>query len=249
MITLRIDDVGASTKHFNQHGKKIFYYKGIPFFFFPLANFWFFKRIWPFKKWAPYSELTAEEWVIFLDIFEKHDVKPIVSITACWVEKNGDLVDFPTKFPREASVLKKAVKDGKILIANHGLTHCVVGKHLPKFWGSNRRWHREFWSELSQKWHEEHTEKSQKILEGYFEQQIHIFVPPGNIWSHKTYKAVKKTNIRKIISYRYMMDSDEKMEGIEFVDDKKDFFVFHDRELKLYGEKWLIKNIKALPKF
>ena len=39
------------------------------------------------------------------------------------------------------------------------------------------------------------------------------------------------------------MDSNQKIEGIEFVDDRKGFFNFHDRDLKLYGKKWLIEQI------
>ena len=39
-----------------------------------------------------------------------------------------------------------------------------------------------------------------------------------------------------------MIDSNEKMEGISFFNDKEDWN-FHDRELKLYGESWLNKLI------
>jgi len=242
-VTFRIDDIGASTKYFNQHARKLFKYKGIPYFYFPLVNFWFFKRIWPFKKWAKYEELTCEEWIEFLEIFNQYKIVPIVSITACWVEKDSSLTPFPKKFPEEAQILKKAFLNNKIVVANHGLTHCVVGKHLPGFWGSNREFHREFYPWLGQEIHNEHIFRSQEILESFFRKKIEIFVPPGNIWSVKTYRALKKTNIEKVIANKYMMDSNQKMEGIEFINDKKGFFNFHDRDLKLYGKKWLLKKI------
>ncbi|PCI21348.1 hypothetical protein COB64_00495 [Candidatus Wolfebacteria bacterium] len=243
-IVFRIDDIGASTKHFNQYGKKIFRFLGVPYFYFPIANIGFFKRVWPFRGWAKYNEVSKEEWSDFLDIFEYYNITPIISVTACWVEHDGTYVEFPDKFPKQAQFLKDAFLKGKITIANHGLTHCVVGKHTPRFWSSNKTFHREFWHWLPQQMHDEHIQRSQNILEDFFEKSIHIFVPPGNVWSRKTYNALKNTNIKKIISKNYMIDSNESMDGIEFIDDTKGFFNFHDRELKLYGREWLIQKIK-----
>jgi len=236
-MIFRIDDIGASTKKFEQYSK------------IKLGNFWFLKRIWPFKDMGPYQELTAAEWEIFLNIFSKNNIKPIISITASWVEKDSSLTPFPKKFPSEAAILKKALKENKITIANHGLTHCVVGKHLPLFNASNRYFHREFWPDLSQELHTAHIQKSQTILENFFESPITIFVPPGNVWSIKTYLALKNTNIKKIISGKYMLDSEEKMSGIEFIDDRKGFVSFHDRELKLFGTKWLERKIGESKKY
>lgn len=232
MKIFRIDDIGASTKQFEQYGK------------WKIGNFWFLKRVWPFKKWAPYKELTDKEWENILEIFEQNNIKPIIAITACWVEKDNSLTPFPQKFPEQANVLKQALKQGKIEIANHGLTHCVVGKHLPKLFGSNRKYHREFWPELNQEIHNEHILKSQQILENYFQTPITIFTPPGNVWSNKTYLALQKTNIKEVVASKYMQDSQEKMQGIEFINDQKDYFCFHDKELKEKGAKWLLKNIK-----
>ena len=247
-ITFRIDDIGASTKCFEQYGRRLFKCKNIPFFYFPLANFWFFKKIPPFKKWGEYEELTKEKWVEFLEIFEEYKIIPIVTITACWVEKDSTFTSFPKKFPEEAKVLKNAFSNKKIIIANHGLTHCVAGQHLPRFLFSNRNFHREFWPYLDQEIHNEHIFKSQEILENYFEKDIRIFIPPGNVWSIKTYRALLKTNIKTVICNKYMVDSNEKMDGIEFIDDKNNFFCFHDRELSLYGKKWLIEKINYYEK-
>lgn len=248
MLSFRIDDIGASTKYFDQHGKKLFFWKNIPIFYFPLANFWFLKRILPFKKWAPYEELAPAEWRMFLNIFKKNDIVPIIAVTACWVDEKSRLIPFPEKFPEQAEILKQAFLQGEIVIANHGLTHCVVGKHLPKPFSSNRKFHREFWPSLSQEIHNEHIRRSQEILEDYFGKTIEIFVPPGNIWSKKTYAALKNTGIKKVISMRYMLDSNEPMQDIEFIDDKNGFFNFHDRELKLFGEKWLLDKIEQYSK-
>lgn len=242
MVTFRIDDIGASSKQYNQHGKKTFSWKGIPFFYFPLANFWFFKKIKPFKKWGVYEELGAGEWQNILAVFKEKNIIPIIAITAAWADDHNILIPFPEKFPQQAALLKEAFLQNEIIVANHGLTHCVIGKHLPLLFKSNRKFHREFWPYLNDKVHEEHILKSQDILEKYFEKPIEIFAPPGNVWSKKTYQAIKNTNIRKVISKRYMLDCSKPMDGIEFINDKN-YFNFHDRELKLHGKEWLKKKI------
>lgn len=246
MLQFRIDDIGACTKQFNQYGKKVFRYREFPYFFFPLANLSFFKRLPPFRRWAVYDELTAHEWKDFLSIFKEHGIIPIIAITAVWVERDNAYTPFPEKFPEEARLLKEAAKNNEIIVANHGLTHCVVGSHLPKFWGSNRRYHREFWGWLPAETHREHIVRSQEILENYFEKPVEILVPPGNVWSIKTYRAMRGTNLKKVLCNRYMVDSNEQLKDVEFVNDRQGFFNFHDRELKLYGKEWLIKKINEM---
>ena len=218
-------------------------HQGIPYFYFPFANVWFFKRMWPFRKWARYNELTSDEWQAILQMLKHHRIVPIVAITATWVEQDGTLTPFPDKFPEEAAILKDAADKGDIFIANHGLTHCVIGKHLPSFWHSNREFHREFYPKFDQSYHTEHIQKSQKILEEFFARPVEILVPPGNIWSIKTYYAMQGTNLKKVICNQYMQDSNEKLTDIQFIHDGENMFYFHDMELKRYGLTWLNKQI------
>jgi len=234
MTTFRIDDIGASTKQFEQYSKV----RG--------GNFWFLKKIWPFKAWGPYSELTADEWKKIIALFSRYQIKPIISITACWVERNNTLTPFPQKFPAAAAILKQSLRQNKIIVANHGLTHCVVGKHLPLFNASNRYFHREFWPNLPQELHTAHIQKSQTILENFFESPITIFVPPGNVWSIKTVAALISTNIKQVISSRLPLDGSLSNipPTIKLLNDNCGFFAFHDRELKLYGSTWLKQKIK-----
>ena len=242
-LILRFDDIGASSKIYNQHGEKLFRVRNIPLFYFPLANFLFFKRIWPFAKAGPYDELTTSEWKNFLQIFKEENIRPLIAITAAWVDEKSRLIPFPSKFPEEAGILKHALEEGMIEIANHGLTHCVVNKHLPKLFSSNRKFHREFWPYLDQSIHTEHILQSQKILEDYFQTKIDTFVPPGNIWSIKTYRALQQTNIKNVLCNKYMLDSLEPMEKIKFMKDQDHCLVFHDLDLKLHGPGWLRKTI------
>lgn len=245
-VLFRIDDIGAATKEFEQHGRKWFKLFGKKIIYFPLANFWFLKRIKPFKRWAKYEELTVSEWEEFLNIFKENNIVPVISITATWVNKDGELIPFPEKFKEEALFLKQAFDREEIIIANHGLTHCVVGEHLPRFWESNRSSWREFLPNLPEEWHINNIKRSQDILESFFKKPITIFVPPGNMWSFKTYIALKNTNIKTVMSNKYMLDSDQDMDGINFIKDSEDVFAFHDRELKIFGKKWLLDNIERL---
>lgn len=241
MITIRIDDIGASTKQFEQYGRQDFG----PLHF-PWANYLFLKRMWPFKKWGPYAELTSKEWAEYLETFKHLNIRPLVAITASWVEKDSRLTSFPDKWPEEAAILKEAALQGKITIANHGLTHCIVGKHLPLFRHSNRDFHREFWPELDQATHDKHIKYSQEILENWLSQPIEVFVPPGNVWSVKTYEALLDTNIKKVIANRYMLDSNQPLKNIEFIDDRQNFLIWHDRDLKLKGGRWVKSQLEKL---
>jgi len=126
---LRIDDIGASTKRYEVYSKKMF------------GNFLFLKYLPGFKAWGPYDEMDDAQWQKVLDLLIKYSAKLTVGITASWVDRDGDLVPFPEKFPVQAGVIKQGWKEGLLEIASHGLTHCVLGKHLPRFFSSNRKYH------------------------------------------------------------------------------------------------------------
>jgi hypothetical protein len=83
--------------------------------------------------------LTALEWKKFLEIFEKNNIVPVVAITATWVDENSKLIPFPEKFPKEAEFLKQAFLQDKIVVANHGLTHCIIGKTFTKIFQIQQR--------------------------------------------------------------------------------------------------------------
>lgn len=213
-IAFRMDDVGASTKQFEVYSKT------------QLGNILFLKYYPPFKAWGPYEEITPVQWKEIIDFLDKTNSQMTVAVTAAWVEKNGDLTPFPKKFPKQAAILKKALQSGLIEIANHGLTHCVIGKHLPRLFTSNRKYHREFYDFLSEEEIKYHLKKSQKILEDYFETKIVTFVPPGNVWTDFTWDYAQKLGL-KILSAK-----------------ENDVFAFHDRDIVLNGIKWLEEKIQ-----
>lgn len=214
-IAFRMDDVGASTKQFEVYSKTL------------LGNILFLKYYPPFKAWGPYEEITLVQWKEIIDFLDKTDSQMTVAVTATWVEKNGDLTPFPQKFSKQAIILKKALQSDLIEIANHGLTHCVIGKHLPGLITSNRKYHREFYDFLSEEEIKYHLKKSQKILEEYFETKIVTFTPPGNVYTKFT-----KAFARKL--------------GLKYLSSKNDknVFAFHDRDIVLNGVKWLEEKIR-----
>jgi len=227
-IYLRIDDIGASTKKFEVYSKNRF------------ANILFLKYLKAFRAWGPYQELSSNEWEQAFEVLNKYNAKLTVGITAAWVEKDSTLVPFPEKYPKQAELLKYASESGLIEIANHGLTHCVVGRHLPHLFTSNRTYHREFWDWIPRDVHFEHLENSQKIFNDWLGILPSTLIPPGNVYSSDTLDAAEKNGIKIINSY---MNLNLKSKAKIVNDDSID--AFHDRELVLYGVEWLEQKIKS----
>lgn len=225
-IALRIDDIGASSKLFERYSKRRLLNVG------PLRD----RRL--FGAWGPYREMTVQEWEKVFDLLEKNRAKLTVGITAAWVEKNAALTPFPDKFPESARLLKEGMRQGLLEIANHGLTHCVLGnsRFLPGWFGNNRKAHREFWDWLPEETHYEHLKKSQGILENYFGEPVTTLIPPGNVYSQSTLRAAESLGM-KVVNCQNprttLQNSPLKIVGNENV------VAFHDRELVLFGIEWL----------
>lgn len=228
---LRIDDIGASSKFFERYSKK------------RLCNVGVLRHRKLFGAWGPYREMSGHEWDEVLEVLQRHGAKLTVGVTAAWVERDGRLIPFPEKFPVEAKALKEGLKVGLIEIANHGLTHCVLenDKFRPRLLGNNRKSHREFWDWLPDETHFEHLERSQKILQDFFEEDVVTLIPPGNVYSGITLKAAQKTGL-KIVNCQnpkiFPENAPLKVIGNQSV------IAFHDRELVLYGIAWLEKVLQ-----
>lgn len=238
VIALRIDDIFAASKMHEVYGKDYILLgkKSVPISM--ISNFAFFKYIPGFRKRLPYREISTAEWEDIFEMLEKKNSKLTVGITATWVEKDGTLTPFFEKFPREAEVLKIAFQDKIIEIANHGLTHCVVGKHLPRLFSSNRSFHREFWDWVPIEVHREHMKISQGLLNNYFGCQILTFSPPGNVWTSNTEKFAFEYGIRYLSSNESLCPSGKISNGLLYVGESN-IIPFHDREIILNGTKWL----------
>jgi len=232
-IALRIDDIGASTKKFEVYSKL------------RLGNFLFLKYLKPFKAWGPYNELGPDEWKKIIEITKNNSVKLTVAITSGWVERSGKIIPFNEKYPNQAEILKDAFEKGIIDIANHGYTHCVVGKHLPRLFSSNRRFHREFHDWLPYSAHELNIKESQKIFKKWLGVSPTLLVPPGNVFSEKTIKAGLKNGITNIncMNINNISDPDMKIIDNEKID------AFHDKEIREFGIEWYEKKIYKLRNF
>src|SRR3990172_2549317 len=111
-----------------------------------------------------------------------------VAVTAAWVNLDGTLTPFDQRFPGEAEILRAGVKAGRIEIANHGLTHCVLKNYAfrPSLRYSNRKAHREFLETVPLAVQEDHIRRSQELLQQTFGVDIVTFVPPGNAFIEAT---------------------------------------------------------------
>jgi peptidoglycan/xylan/chitin deacetylase (PgdA/CDA1 family) len=186
--------------------------------------------------------MSVEEWKEVYNLLRSFAAKLTVGVTAGWVERNGTITIFPEKFSKVAKVLKDGLNEGLLEIANHGLTHCVVGKHLPRLFSSNRQYHREFWESIPREIHFDHLDQSQSILQDYFETRITTLIPPGNVFSQDTIDAAQQNGIKRINCLNVGPSNGEiNIIGNESVID------FHDREIVLEGVEWLKRKLESLP--
>ena len=168
-----------------------------------------------------------------------------LGITASWVEDSGSLTPFPKKFPAQAALLKAAAARGLIEIANHGLTHCVLSddQFKPRLFSSNRNAHREFWDWISLEKQEEHLQRSQSILQDYFETAVVTFIPPGNVFQPLTAEIARRYGLVNL-----SCNTPSRLEdGTAYIGDDQ-LLAFHDREIILEGVEWLERRLEGISK-
>jgi hypothetical protein len=221
---LRMDDVGACSKAYEVYSHRL---RGI-------GNWLFLKYMPAFRAWGPYPEMSVAQWDEVFGILRATSSRMTVAVTAAWVERDGTLVPFPEKFPLQAACLRAAVREGIIEIADHGLTHCLVGRHLPGLFSSNRRYHREFYPHLDDVYHDEHIARAQAILAGWLGKRPEVLVPPGNLYGAQTLGAARRHGITLLNAHAPQVMAD----GVRVLGNER-VLAFHDREIVLYGAAWL----------
>lgn len=240
-VMLRMDDVGAASKRHEVYGltRVSVGAFSIPF---PGNALWL-KYLPPFKRWGPYRELGAGEWRHILAVLSDAGARLTVGVTAAWVEDDGTLTPFPTKFPDVTEVLREGVRAGLLEIANHGLTHCLLaaGAFRPKAFRGNRAFHREFYDFVPPEVQEAHLARAQQILSDAFHTPIVTFVPPGNLLQPVTVEIARRHGIR-FLSYRAPSGT----RGVLPIVGDECGVVFHDRELVLQGVGWLRAALDTL---
>lgn len=236
-----MDDVGAATKQNEVYGRTRIPLGPIHIPF--PGNFLFIKYIPGIKKWGPYPEMTPRQLESYLSLLETNRWPVTLGVTASWVEDDGRLTPYPVKYPEQARLLKKAAEHRIVEIANHGLTHCVLeGKQFrPRLFSSNRTAHREFWDWVPEGVHRENLERSQDILQSYFDRPIETLIPPGNVYQPMTIRIAKTFGI-KTVSCRTPSRVED---GVAYVGDDQ-LLAFHDREMVLFGESWLSSRLQSV---
>ncbi len=237
-IAFRMDDVGSSSKLYEQHGRVRWPVLGISLPLAPFANWLFLKRTSPFQGWAPYRELDRADWENLFSLLRKYDARLTVAVTACWVEPDGSLTPFPSKFPGAASALRDGEAQGLVEIACHGLTHCVLedGCFRPKRWASNRVYHREFYQWLPREHHKRHIFQAVEVLSSYFKNSILTMVPPGNVWCDTAEEYARQAGLRYLSCSVPAPDTGN---GYLLRINHMDVLVFHDRDIVLRGPDYL----------
>ncbi len=237
-IALRMDDVGAASKAHEVYARSL----PLPGRLSGAGNVLFLKYLPPFRAWGPYRELTAQEWERILEVLRARDAVLTVAVTAAWVERSGQLVPFPERFPRAASLIREGVRGGLLEVANHGLTHCVVesGAFRPRLFASNRTSHREFWDWVPADRQEQHLRRAQEILQSWLGINVVTFVPPGNVFGAATLVAARRAGLR-IVS---CASSPRRENGLVIVGNDR-VVAFHDRDVVLGGIRWLRAAIDA----
>jgi hypothetical protein len=237
-----MDDVGASSKRYEIYSDYRFGVGSIGI----SANLLFLKYLKPFKKWGVYRELKSSDWQQIIDKLDYEEIKLTLAITAAWADNEFTIIPFQEKYPDEAELIKDGQKRGLLEIANHGLTHCVVENNLfkPKWFSSNRKYHREFWDWVSPEIQEKHIKESQSILKNYFKKDIVTFVPPGNVFTDITVKLAERYGI-KYISCR----TAPTIKGNITIIGNQNVIPFHDRDIIINGQQWFDSLINDNKKF
>ncbi len=244
MRALRLDDVGAASKRFEVYGvtRVPVGPLRLPF----PGNFLFLKYLPPIKRWAPYPELAAGDWEWILGELEAAGARMTVGITAGWVEADGRVTPFPTKFPDAASRIRAGAARGLLEVANHGYTHCVLQDSLfrPRLFSGNRPYHREFHDWLPDAVHREHIARAQAILQDYLGEPVLTFVPPGNVFTRATLEAAAAAGLRFVSCLEPGRWGP--VEGLTFVGDA-DVTAIHDRDLVRGGRPALRRRLGERP--
>lgn len=243
-IALRLDDVGAASKRHEIYGMTRIPVGrwSVPF----PGNFLFLKYVPPIRRWGSYRELRAAEWERMLIALEAAGSRMTVAVTAGWVERDGRIVPFPTKFPDAAAMLREGVRAGRLEIANHGYTHCLLagGAFRPKLFSGNRQFHREFYDWLPETIHRDHLRRAQTILQEFFVQRVLTLVPPGSLLSPKTISAAVETGLR-YLSCRNAQAWNG-MRGLTAAHDSR-VTAIHDRDVVRSGVEWFWDLARTAP--
>jgi hypothetical protein len=243
-VALRLDDVGAASKRHEIYGvtRVAMGRWTLPF----PGNFLFLKYVPPIRRWGPYRELGAAQWESMLLALEATDSRMTVAVTAGWVERDGRIVPFPAKFPDAAAMLREGVGAGRLEIANHGYTHCLLagGAFRPRLFSGNRQFHREFYDWLPETIHRDHLRRAQGILQEFFGRRVLTLVPPGNLLSPKTVSAAIEADLR-YLSCRNAQAWNG-MGGLTAVDDVR-VTAIHDRDVVRSGVEWFHDLTRAAP--
>jgi hypothetical protein len=243
-LALRMDDVGAASKRHEVYGITRLRVGSLALPF--PGNVLFLKYLPPIKRWGPYRELGPRDWEALLGLLDGRRSRLTVGITAGWVERDGRVTPYPSKFPEASRLVREGVERGLLEVANHGYTHCVLqdGRFRPRWWSGNRAEHREFYDWLPASVHRDHLRRAQGILQDFLGRAVETLVPPGNVLSAKTLSAAIEVGIRYVSCLGAGRWAP--VGGLRLIDDAR-VVAFHDRDVVRAGLPWLERLLAKAP--
>lgn len=178
MKALRIDDLGASSKAYEQWSRTRW------------ANIGPFKRWRPWKAMGPYREMDGKEIDSLAWRLAEYHSRATLAITATWRDPHKGLIPYREKFPHQAEVIRHWVDRDVFEIAMHGYTHTNLAvDHRPRFWSGNRAAHREF-VEASFPANDTRLYCMTELFYQWLGCRPTILVPPGFVFPYDTFKNV-----------------------------------------------------------
>lgn len=185
LCPLRIDDIGASSKQWEWHGRG-------------LGTVWPLSHRRLFGRWGPYPELTAWQLEAICAAVDAHDAQVTLAVTALWMERDGREVVYPVKYPAQTAVIRRWVRRGTVEVANHGLRHCQPHDYRPR-WTGNRSQHREFTGAEGPDEMVRTVRRAQDLLEAAFGERPVTFVPPGLQFPYTDYALAEIPELTTIV--------------------------------------------------
>lgn len=231
-LALRMDDPGASSKRYEVYSDWNRQFGPVR-----VSGNWFvLKYLPPFKKWGPYREIEAQEWLDIIDLLVVKNAKLTVGVTAAWAISEHKQIPFPERFPAQAEALVWGTRKGVIEIANHGFVHCVLegGRFKPHLFTSNRKFHREFWDWVPLDVQERHIARAQEILQTWLGANVLTFIPPGNVFSNETLEIAFRYGLRYV-----SCEAPRRLAGEMKILGNENIIAFHDRDVVYGGVNWL----------
>jgi len=139
---------------------------------------------------------------VILEVFNAEKIPLVLGIVPC--DKNEKFIVDTTK--TIVNLLRKNIKNNKIEIALHGLTH-EIGKSSNGEFGDDKTYEEQY----------RRIEKGKLFLDSIFQTNVVTFIPPYNYYNSITLTALKDANFKVISASLFNQIPFEEIPGIKYI--------------------------------